>query len=235
MLYTIHMKLAIVLPAYNEEKILRSVLESLPKKLIGINNIYTVVTDDGSKDKTFAVAKKYATIALRHKINLGTGSATITGIRYAMRKLKPDIIITMDSDGQHDPKNVSALIKPIVNKKCDVVIGSRMLDSKGMPLIKIFTNKFANFITFIFSGIWASDTQTGFRAYNRKALQKIKLRTTGYEYCTEVFAELRRNGLKFIEVPVKVIYSDYSKAKGQSIANSINVLIKLINRNLTKL
>ncbi|KKP88090.1 MAG: Glycosyl transferase family 2 [Berkelbacteria bacterium GW2011_GWA2_35_9] len=229
------MKLAIVLPAYNEEKILRSVLESLPKKLTGIKKIYTIVTDDGSKDKTYAVAKKYATVALRHKINLGAGSATITGIRYATRKLNTDIVITMDSDGQHDPKNISALIKPIVNKKYDVVIGSRMLDSKGMPPIKIFTNKFANFITFIFSGIWASDTQTGFRAYSRKALRKIKLRTTGYEYCTEVFAELKRNNLKFIEVPVKVIYSDYSKAKGQPIANSINVLIKLINRNLTKL
>lgn len=229
------MNLAIIIPAYNEEKVLQSVLESLPKKLKGIKKIFTVVTDDGSRDKTYSIAKKYATVALKHKINLGAGSATITGIRYAVRVLKPDIIITMDSDGQHDPKNIPALVKPIVNRKTDVVIGSRMLEVKGMPSIKIFTNKIANLITFIFSGIWTTDSQTGFRAYSQYALDKIHLRTTGYEYCTEVFSEIKRNHLKFVEVPVKVIYSDYSKAKGQSIANSINIIIKLINRNLTKL
>ncbi len=229
------MNLAIIIPAYNEEKVLKSVLESLPSKLKGIEKIFTVVTDDGSKDKTYSIAKKYATVALRHKINLGAGSATITGIRYAVRILKPDIVITMDSDGQHDPKNIPTLIEPITASQADIVIGSRMLDTIGMPVIKIFTNKIANLITFIFSGIWTTDSQTGFRSYSKYALSKIHLRTTGYEYCTEVFSEIKRNHLKFVEVPVKVIYSDYSKSKGQSISNSLNIIIRLINRNLTKL
>ena len=228
------LKLAIILPAHNEEKVLGDVLELLPKKLPGIENIYTIVTDDGSSDNTFSVAKKYADYALRHKINLGAGSATLTGIKFAKLKLKPDIYVTLDSDGQHDPRDISNLIKPIVDRRVAITIGSRMLNAKGMPTIKKVTNKMANLITFIFSGIWVSDSQSGFRAYSKDAINLINIKTTGYEYCTEVFSEISNHHLKFIEIPIKVIYSDHSKSKGQSVANSINILIKLITNNLTR-
>ena len=228
------MKLAIILPAYNEEKVIGKVLKSLPKKLDGISQINTIVVDDSSDDNTFKAISKYADYSLRHKINLGVGSATITGIKFAKLKLNPDIYVTLDSDGQHDPKDIPKLIKPLINKEVDIVIGSRLLHSYGMPLIKKITNKIANLITYLFSGIWASDSQSGFRAYSKKAIDMIDIKTTGYEYCTEVFSEIKKNYLKFKEVPIKVIYSKHSKTKGQSVVNSINIIIKLITKNLTK-
>lgn len=228
------MKLVIILPAYNEEEVIEKVLLSLPKKIIGISDIKTIVVDDGSADNTYKVISKIADYSLRHKLNLGAGSATITGIKFAKLKLKPDIYITLDSDGQHDPGDIPNLIKPLIKEDVDVVIGSRMLRSEGMPAIKKITNKIANIITYVFSGIWVSDSQSGFRAYSRKAIDLIDIRTTGYEYCTEVFGEISKNNLKFSEVPIRVIYSNHSKAKGQSVANSINIIIKLITNNLTK-
>lgn len=228
------MKLAIILPAYNERKVIEKVLLSLPKRLVGISDIKTVVVDDGSTDNTYKVISKIADYPLRHKLNLGAGSATITGIKFAKLKLKPDIYITIDSDGQHDPSDIPNLVKPLVNKGVDVVIGSRMLRSEGMPAIKKITNKIANLITYVFSGLWVSDSQSGFRAYSKKAIDLINIKTTGYEYCTEVFSEISRNDLKFSEVPIRVIYSDHSKAKGQSVANSINIILKLITKGLTK-
>ena len=227
------MKLAIILPAYNESKVLADVLKTLPKKITKIDQIQTIVVDDGSADNTFEIAKKYADYALRHQINLGVGGATLTGMTFA-RKIKADIAIVMDSDGQHDSSDIEKMIQPIVDGKVDITIGSRLINPKGMPKIKIITNKIANFITYLFTGVWVTDSQTGFRAYSKNALNKIKINTTGYEFCTEIFKELRKNNLKFIEIPIKVIYSDYSRKKGQSIANSVNIIIKLLLGSITK-
>ena len=96
------MKLVIIIPALNEDSVIRNVLETLPKKISGVGRITSIVIDDGSTDKTSEIASKYADKTVRHLVNLGVGAATVTGLEAA-KKLQADIAITIDADGQHDP------------------------------------------------------------------------------------------------------------------------------------
>ena len=209
------MKLAIVIPAYNEGGAIEDVLTSLPKKIAGIDKIISIVIDDGSSDNTYSLAKKNATYAIKHVVNMGVGAATTTGFEAA-KKLKTDIVVTIDADGQHNPEDIARLTKPIIEGKADVVIGTRMLNSKGMPALKVFGNWCMNLLTFLVYHKWSTDSQSGMRAYSKKALSKISLHSIGFEVCSEIIGEAKRTKLKLAEVPIKVIYSEYSKVKGQN-------------------
>jgi len=221
------MKLTIVIPAYNEGKVIASVLKLMPKKIKGASSVQTIVVNDGSTDNTYDEAAKYADYVANHVINLGAGAAVITGFAAA-KKIGTDVVVMLDADGQHNPKNIEKLIEPIINKKADIVIGTRMLNSKGMPAIKVFGNWSMNVMTFITTGGWSTDTQSGMRAISRKALDRMQLQAVGFEYCSEIVGEAKRCKLKLKEVPIQTIYTDYSKAKGQSIVNAINIFTKLL-------
>lgn len=221
------MKLAIILPAYNEAGSIESVLKKLPKKIQGIDKIISVVIDDGSTDHTFYLAQKYTKYVARHVINLGVGAALTTGFEAA-KKLKVDLVVTLDADGQHNPKDVQKLINPIVQGKADIIIGTRMRNTTGMPTVKVFGNWCMNVMTWVLFRKWSSDTQSGMRAISNKALKKLELHSLGYEICSEMVGEAKRNKLKLKEVAIETIYTDYSKAKGQSIINAINIFTRLI-------
>jgi len=221
------MKLAIIIPAYNEEKTLKSVLLSLPKKIDGFSKVVSIVVNDGSEDKTWSIANSYANYVLTHVINMGVGSATITGIEGA-KMLNVDAAITIDADGQHHPKDILKLLKPISKQKADIVIGTRSFLKKDMPIIKIIGNWLMNLLTLIIFQKWVSDSQSGMKAFSKKALDKMKLDSIGYEICSEIIGEAKSRKLKVVEVPIKTIYTEYSKAKGQSIVNAINIFTKLL-------
>lgn len=227
------MKLAIVIPAYNEEKVIGEVLKGLPKEIKGIDEIISVVVDDGSTDRTYAVSKKDATYVFRHIINLGVGAATQTGFGAA-KKLGADIIATFDADGQHSPNDIEKIISPILEKKADVVIGTRMRRPKGMPFFKIFGNWAMNFITAIVFHKWSSDSQSGMRAFDKKAIRKMCFHSIGYEICSEIIGEIKRNNLKLIEIPIEVIYTDYSRSTGQNWLNAVNILTRIISIKITR-
>ncbi len=221
------MKLAIVIPAYNEAGSIESVLKNIPKKLTGVNEIIPVVVDDGSIDNTFELAQKHIKHVAKHVINLGLGAALCTGFAAA-KKINCDIAVTLDGDGQHNPKDIQKLINPIISQKANVVIGTRMTDTRGMPALKILGNWMMNVMTFIIFRKWSSDTQSGMRALSKKALSKLDLHSVGYEISSEIIGESHRNRLKIVEVPIETIYTDYSKAKGQSVINAVNILTKLL-------
>lgn len=221
------MKLAIIIPAYNEENAIAEVLNSLPRKFSGVREVVTVVIDDGSTDKTFEIASKSANFVVKHVINLGVGAALSTGFEAAIR-IKADVAVTLDADGQHNPKNIQALIDPIIKNRVDLVVGSRMFNTQGMPFLKIVGNWIMNLITFFIFGKWSSDTQSGMRAFSKKALENFDLHSLGYEICSEIIGEAKRNRLKYKEVPIETIYTSYSKSKGQSAINAVNILTKLI-------
>lgn len=231
------MKTYIVLPAYCEEKVIKKVIESIKKE--GYNNI--IVVDDGSSDNTYKEAKLTGVIVLKHPINRGKGAATQTGIDAA-KLLNADIIVTMDSDGQHDPKDIKNLIKPILNNKADVVIGSRMLTPKDMPKSRLIMNKIANLITYIFFGVMVSDSQSGFRAYNKKAYTSVYTYQDRYEFESEMLGQIKNAKLRIKEVPIKVIYTDYSKNKykhmntfpAQGLTNGFKMIARLIESSLFK-
>jgi len=136
----------------------------------------------------------------------------------------------MDGDGQHDPEDIQKLISPIVDKECDVVLGTRLLDPKGMPWHKIFANKIGNFFTWYLFGLWVTDSQSGFRAYSRHAAQVINTKADRYEYDSQVIREIYIYKLKFKEIPIAVRYTEYSmgKIQKQGIANGFKTLYKMV-------
>jgi len=220
------MKTIIVIPAYNEAEVIQSVIREI--KSAGYENI--VVVDDGSADDTRArAAELIGKNALRHKLNRGKGGATKTGIEAA-KILGADIIVTVDGDGQHDPKDIQKLIAPILENKADVVLGTRLIDPTGMPLHKIIANHIGNFFTWYLFGLWVTDSQSGFRAYSRRAADLINTKADRYEYDSEVIREIYIYKLKYIEIPISVRYTAYSmgKVQKQGFINGLKTLYKMV-------
>lgn len=226
------MKLAIVIPVYNEGAVIRGVINKLPKKLSRVSKIDILAINDGSSDNSEAEIKKTRAILISHHANLGAGCATATGLEAA-RRMRADITVTFDGDGQHDPKDIPRVIEPILKGNADLVIGTRLVQSKGMPIYKKVGNFGLNLITYILSGKWTTDSQSGLKAFSLKALKKINLDSAGYEFCSEIVIEAAKERLKIAEVPIKVIYSRYSRRKGQSIFNGVNIIIKLLFKKIT--
>jgi UDP-N-acetylglucosamine---dolichyl-phosphate N-acetylglucosaminyltransferase len=215
----------IVIPAFNEEEVIQDVIREIKNE--GYKNI--IVIDDGSSDNTQQKAKEAGSIALKHKINRGKGAATKTGIEAA-KLLGADIIVTMDGDGQHDPKDIPNIIGPILQGQCEVVLGSRMKNPKGMPWYKILANHAGNFFTWYLFGLWVTDSQSGFRAYFKHAAEVINTRGDRYEYDSEIIREIYIYKLKFKEVPITVRYTEYSmgKLQKQGFINGTKTLYKMV-------
>jgi glycosyltransferase involved in cell wall biosynthesis len=187
-----------------------------------------IVVDDGSTDETYQ--KSLGTpgvIALRHFINRGKGAALKTGIE-ATKLLGADVVVTMDGDGQHDPKDIARMVH-LISEGNDVVLGTRRMDSKTMPSWKILANKSGNFFTWLIYGLWVSDSQSGFRAFSRRAVESIETRTDRYEYDSEVIREIGRHSLKYVEMPISVHYTDYSQSKAarQTLKGGLKTLFKM--------
>lgn len=223
------MKLLIGIPAYNEEAIVGKIVNSFPDKIAGIKEKDILVVDDGSSDKTFTTAKNSGAMVIRHILNRGLGGALKTIFTFA-RSGKYDILVTMDADGQHNPVDVSKIIEPIVKKGINVVIGSRWKSTRVKVWSRYIFNQLANIITFLLFGVWSSDSQSGFRSFNRKAIERINIVSDGMEVSSEFFKEIVRNKLTFKEVPIEAIYTDYSKKKGQKMHNAPDVFFQLLLR-----
>lgn len=223
------MRVAIIIPAYNEEKTLDSVLKSIPRRFPVISSVEIVVISDGSNDKTTEIALKNKVTLIEHDLNRGLGGALGTGFEYARRQ-NFEAILTFDADGQHNPEDIWPVIRPILYKKADVVIGSRLKNSKGMPWYRIFGVWGLNITTAIFYWVWSTDSQSGLRAFSRKAFSSIDIQANKMEVSSEFFYEIGRKNLKLVEVPIESIYTEYSLNKGQKNLNGFRILSKLIFR-----
>ncbi len=220
------MKIFVIIPAFNEETMVAKVISKIPRRLVGVGKVTTVVVDDGSTDLTSFEARRAGATVIRHSVNCGLGGALGTGFAYA-KKNKADIVITMDADGQHNPSDILPMIKQINKKKVDVIIGSRMIAKQKMPLDRQIINFLGNIATYVLFGIWTSDSQSGMRAFTKKALDKIEIKTNRMEVSTEFFKEIKRNNLTFSEVAIKPIYTIYSRNKGQKNLNALDVFYKI--------
>lgn len=213
----------VVMPAYNESKTIKKVIEDIRER-----NLNIVVIDDGSHDETYEIAAEstsHTGSVYRHVINRGLGAALETGIKAALAK-NADIIVTFDADGQHDPDDIIPVCKPIMEKRADVVIGTRNFNE--MPASKKFGNTVMDIITRIFYGIHVKDSQSGLRAFNRKAAGVLDINSRGYGVSSEIIGEIKRYNLKVEEVEIKTIYTDYSMSKGTNLTVGLKILAKLI-------
>lgn len=225
------MKLAIVIPVYNEGKVIKSVIDNLPKKLAGIDKITVLAINDNSTDNSANEIAKTNAILVNHPVNLGAGAATVTGLEAA-KKIGADLAVTIDGDGQHNSSDIGKLIKPIIVGKADLVIGTRLKQAKGMPIVKQIGNWGLNIVTYAMSRAWTTDSQSGFKCFSKKAMNAMDIQTLGYEFCSEIIIEAKQKKLRIVEVPTKAIYSSYSKKKGQSVFNGMNIVVKLLVKKI---
>ncbi len=222
------MNLLIIVPAYNEAEVIVDTITGIRRTLNADKfQAEILVVDDGSSDQTGKLAFKHADYLVTHRVNRGLGAALMTGIEFAKRQ-EYDICVTFDSDGQHDPRDIARVVSAI-EKGSDIVIGSRFLGShSNMPKMRRIILSLGNFITYLFFGVWTSDSQSGFRALSRRAIQSLILKSNRMEVSSEFFAEIKRLNLKFAEIPIHINYTAYSLKKGQKNTASMSVLIKLL-------
>ncbi|MBW3001676.1 glycosyltransferase family 2 protein [Candidatus Woesearchaeota archaeon] len=218
----------IVIAAYNEEKNLPNVISSLKKA--GYNNVIAV--DDGSKDNTFEVAEKAGATSLKHPFNQGQGAALRTGIRYALQQ-GAEIIVTFDADGQHRIEDLPAMITPVAEGDVDITLGSRFLRKTKVPLRRKILLKGSVLVIWLFYGIKMTDAHNGFRALSRNAAQKIRITCNRMAHASEIIDEIKRNKLKYKEIPVTIIYTKETLKQGEgSYFGALKILSKMISRKL---
>lgn len=221
----------VVIPAFNEGAVLRFTVAG-----VASFGYTVVVVDDGSAGPAECYLGGVNAWCLRHVVNLGQGAALRTGTEFALTR-GAAVVVHFDADGQHSPELIERLIDPIVRGRSDVTLGSRFLDQNDRHLVprpKQVLLRIGAVVSWMFTGVRLSDTHNGFRAFSRSAAEKIQLRESGFAHATEILGLMRRAKLSYVEVPVTIRYTDYSRAKGQKISNSFNIVIDLMLRKLFK-
>jgi len=221
-------KQIIVIPAYNEE----STVAQVVRDAVRVADV-VVVVDDGSRDRTSALAAEAGAIVVRHAVNRGLGGALGTGLAAAV-KLGADAVVTMDADGQHRAADAARVFARLAEGNVDFVIGSRMLPSEEgagkMPIHRVLFNGVGNVLTYLLFGVWVTDSQSGLRGLSRGAAEVIDLRTNGMEVSSEFIKELRERRWRMAEISIPAIYTEYSLSKGQSFLVGVKTAAKLILR-----
>jgi glycosyltransferase involved in cell wall biosynthesis len=215
-------KIFYIIPAYCEADVIVDTISSL-KNYAPLGEI--VVVDDGSSDNTSSLALSAGAVVLRHLKNRGYGAALQTGLAYSQRE-NADIAITFDADGQHDPKDISVLVEPIIKGKCDVVLASRFLDvasSPNMPLLRRLTLRLGVLFTRFMSRVHVTDAHNGLRAFSKRAIGFMQTDSDDMTYASEIHDQIYRHKLSYAEVPCHIKYTEYSLAKGQKSSAAIRI------------
>ena len=190
------------LPAYNEEKNIGKVISELQELDYSV-----MVCNDGSSDQTGKIAEKMGAIVINHKKNMGYGAA-IKSLFDKASEISYDVLITFDADGQHNISEIKDVLTPLISKKADIVIGSRFLGEgeREIPKYRKFGIKAISKISSLSQDLDIKDTQSGFRGYNKKALNEINPTENGMGISTEILIKACKKDLKIIEVPIIVNY-----------------------------
>lgn len=214
----------LVIPLYNESAVIgdviRAALPTFP---------HIVCVDDGSADNSAAIARRAGATLVPHPINLGQGAALQTGFTYVLRETACRWVVTFDADGQHRVEDAAAMVERARSEELDIVFGSRFLQGKAETgLAKRVVLKTAAHVTTWRTGLKLTDAHNGLRVLSRRALRSIQLKHNGMAHASEIVVQLARANLTWAEHPVHIRYTDYSRQKGQSLLNSVNILTDLI-------
>jgi glycosyltransferase involved in cell wall biosynthesis len=195
------MKICVLFPAYNEEKTIAGLVRDVKKHASGV-----IVVDDGSSDKTSDEAASAGAHVIINEKNMGKGASLKKGFEYVSSS-GYEAVITMDADRQHDFREIPFFIKKMEETGADIVLGTRMGNHKGMPVIRMFTNFTTSLIVSILSGSRVTDSQTGFRLIKTRVLKEVELETSNYETESEMLIKAGRKNFAIEEIPIKTIYA----------------------------
>lgn len=220
------MKVFAVMPAYNERGRIGAVVRGLLPRVDRV-----IVIDDGSADGTADEARAAGADVVAHVLNRGQGAALKTGTVFAASE-GADVIVHFDADGQHDPLALPALLAPIIEGRADVVFGSRFLgiESAGMPVSRRLLLAAAREFSCLVLGIPRSvtDPQSGVRAMTAEAACAVDFKQDRMAHCSEILRLVSRSDLRSVEVPVRVIYTSDTLAKGQKAADAVKIVWQLL-------
>lgn len=197
------MKTAVIIPAHNEERYIATVLQKVRPFCATV-----IVIDDGSSDRTAAIAKKHTAHIISHETNIGKGAALTTGCSYAFETLHMDAVIFMDADDQHDPREIPRFEECL--KNYDVVLGVRNLGPTA-PLMRFLMNKAASVLLNILYGAYIPDIPSGYKALTKKGYSTVKWLSSGYEVETEIAMRVAKYKVPFTMIEIDVIYHDTDK------------------------
>jgi len=213
-------------PLYNEGPVVEGVVREARAVFPNI-----ACVDDGSSDDSVERARAGGAVVVQHPVNLGQGAALQTGIDYALAQPGAEYFVTFDSDGQHSVDDALAMVGRLRTEPLDIVVGSRFLDDRtNASALKKLVLRMAVLFERMATGVKLTDAHNGLRALNRTAATSIRITQNRMAHASEIVAEIGRKKLRYAEQPVHILYTDYSRAKGQSLWNSVNILSDLFIR-----
>lgn len=222
---------AIVIPLYNEQTVIADVLQELHEKY---PEYPLIVVDDNSTDKSAKKACMSNVYLLHHTVNLGQGAALQTGLEYA-KELECKYVVTFDADGQHDPDDIALFVQTLQNDEADIVLGSRFLGkTQNMPLRKKYLLQASRLFTWMTTGMWLTDSHNGLRAINIEKFPQFEITQNRMAHASEIISIIKTLKMRYIEKPCNIRYTQYSIEKGQSMFNSINIVIDYFVGNMMK-
>lgn len=214
----------LVVPLYNEAQVVRGVIEEARRVFPLV-----VAVDDGSDDDSAAEAAAAGAVVVRHPINLGQGAALQTGITYVLERTEDPYLVTFDADGQHSVADAAAMVATARREDLAIVLGSRFLEGPSpVGWLKRLVLKTAAVVASRTTGMRLTDAHNGLRLLRRDAAGALELRQNRMAHASEIVRQLGATGLPWREMPVSIAYTEYSKAKGQSLWNSVNILVDLL-------
>lgn len=219
-----------IIPVYNEAKVIRSVVAEVLKQYK-----YVVCVNDGSSDSSADEIKKTKAFLVNHPINMGQGAALQTGIEFARTLKSARYFVTYDADGQHRLEDVRLMLDTIKERKVDLVLGSRFLGSTvNMPNAKKTLFKAAIAFSNLTSGVKLTDTHNGLRVFNRRVADELQITMPDMSHASEILEIIARRHYSYVEVPVTIVYTTYSKSKGQALINAVNIAFDTLLRKVSK-
>lgn len=192
-----------VIPAYNPGEELAALLEGVKRHILPD---HIVVVDDGSLDDTAERAESAGVRLIRHDLNRGKGEALKSGFECLLTLKEIDAIFTIDADGQHDPEEIPAFVEAFRAGRGDILVGNRMNDREGMPLIRVLTNIVTSAVVSALARCRIEDSQSGYRLIRSDVIRNIHLVTSRYETESEILIKSSREGATISTVPIRTIY-----------------------------
>ena len=216
--------MCVVVPMFNEATSIGAVVTDLRSRFSRV-----VCIDDGSSDDCTEVALAAGATVLRHPVNLGQGAALQTGFEFALNDAGVTHVVTFDADGQHRSDDAATMLEVALREQVDVVLGSRFLNParNAIPRLRRLVLRVATGYTRLSTGLDLTDTHNGLRVLSRRAVETMNLTLDGMAHASQLLSRVAQHRLTYAEAPVTIAYTEYSRARGQSNANALNIVFDL--------